>query len=381
MIRRHLIIGTTVPETLTTILNGQPKFLNLYLKVSLVTSPGKEFDFLDFEDVNNYSVPMRRGISFFNDLISLFRLIILFIKIKPDIVHSYTPKAGLLFMLAARICFVPVRIHTFTGLIWPTSFGCRRILLLNLDRLLCFCASHIIPEGRGVMNDLISGRVTRKRLEVIGFGNIAGVDTNYFSRHHKYINEISRSLKNNLGICRDDFTFIYVGRLNKDKGLSYLLAAFIQLPVSCHLLVVGAFDNEAPLDTDSKRILVMHPRVHWLGFQRDVRPALSASDVLVLPSLREGFPNVLLQAGSMGLPVIATNVSGSNEIVVQNSNGWLVPVEDIQALLSSMRKAINLSTDSLHCMGEKSRDLVCQRYERSVYWVHLLNYYKSVLAF
>ena len=134
------------------------------------------------EGVRTIGVPMERRISPLKDLVSLVRLIRVLRKEKPDMVHSMTPKAGLLCMMAAKMAGVPVRVHTFTGLVWPTSTGLKRKVLMLTDKITCVCASHIIPEGEGVKSDLISGGITKKPLKVLGYGNVMGVDLKRFSR-------------------------------------------------------------------------------------------------------------------------------------------------------------------------------------------------------
>jgi hypothetical protein len=179
--RPRLLIATTVPETLAVILRDQPRFLGQHFDVDLVTSPGSKWCTLAHEGVPVHAVPMQRGISPIRDFVSVCRMVWLMLKLQPDIVHSYTPKAGLVCMLAAWVCRVPVRVHTFTVLIWPTAQGWKQSLLKVVDRLLCACATHIVPEGAGVLHDLQMGQITGKPLRVIGHGNIAGVDVGHFS--------------------------------------------------------------------------------------------------------------------------------------------------------------------------------------------------------
>jgi glycosyltransferase involved in cell wall biosynthesis len=378
--KKKLIIATTVPETLAVILRDQPKFLNIHFDVSLVTSTGTELGLLSSENVPIHIVPMKRGISPAHDFVSLCRMILLFRSLRPDIVHSYTPKAGLVCMLAAWICRVPVRIHTFTGLIWPTQFGLLKVLLKMVDRILCSCATYIIPEGLGVLADLKSGQITIKPLEVIGHGNIAGVDVEYFSPLSSGLSDKRTNLLKTHLINQDDFVFAYIGRLNRDKGINELLAAFVKLPDHCRLLLVGALDETKPISPDTRRILDSHPRVHWLGFQQDVRPALLVANVLVLPSYREGFPNVVLQSGAMERPVIATNISGSNEAITPDFNGWLVLPGNAKDLELTMLQALAMPTPALHELGRNARQRVVARYERSAHWQRMLNLYHYLIC-
>ena len=376
-----LLISTTVPETLITILKGQPEYLSKYFEVELVTSSVVSIDNADYlvKGARLSSVDMTRGISPVSDIVSIFNMVRVLMRARPSIIHSYTPKAGLVCMVAGWLCRVPIRIHTFTGLIFPTESGFKQKLLLFADRLICIFATNVVPEGQGVRQDLKSFNVTTKPLQVIGYGNIAGVDTTHFSREDKVLLESGAVFKNGLGLKDRDFVFCYVGRLNRDKGLTELAAAFRTMPTNCHLVIVGALDETAPASSDTLDYFKGSDRVHLIGALSDVRGALMVSDVLVLPSYREGFPNVLLEAGSMGLPCIATDINGSNEIIKPGLNGWLVPAKDISSLASAMADALDSSGSELHEMGLRARERVEARFEKSAHWDRMVEYYKSLL--
>jgi glycosyltransferase involved in cell wall biosynthesis len=321
---------------------------------------------------------MIRGIHFARDLLSVLLMVHLMLKVRPDIVHSYTPKAGFTSMLAAWLCRVPVRVHTFTGLIWPTAKGWRRSLLMTVDRLLCACATHVVPEGQGVKRDLKSGRITERVLEPIGYGNIAGVDIDWFSADLPGLSKECDELRKNCAIHPDDFVFAFVGRLNKDKGLDELLGAFEDVPEHCKLIILGDLDSSSPVSTNTLQRLQTHPRIHWFGFQQDIRPALQVANVLVLPSYREGFPNVVLQACSMAIPVIATDINGCNEVIDTGVNGWLVPARDASALADAMRLACSSPKKILQQIGMAARARVVDRFERKRHWGRMLTFYESL---
>lgn len=373
-----LLIVTTVPETLSTILRGQPRFIDAHFPVSIATSPGHDFSkIVDGEGVEVHAVPMRRGISPLSDFLSVFKMTLLLLKLRPMIIHSYTPKAGLVAMLAGWICRVPVRIHTFTGLIFPTQTGFKQKLLIWIDRLICACATKVVPEGEGVKNDLYGFNITTKKLQVIGYGNIAGVDTNLFSPDIIDVSVRSASLRDELKIDKNSFVFCFVGRLNRDKGIAELASAFSELSDAAHLLLVGAHDDTAPIDAASMSLLRSNSKVHFLGFQDDIRPALACSNVLVLPSYREGFPNVILQAGAMRLPVIATDISGCNEVIRRGFNGWLVPPKDIESLAAAMRLSLSLSEADRKRLGSNARDYIKSRYEQNDHLLRMLQFYND----
>lgn len=373
-----LLIVTTVPETLATILKSQPKYLSQFHNVEIATSQDETFKVVaKNEGVRVHAVPMERGISPWRDLLSLFYFIRMLQVVRPDIVHSYTPKAGLISMLGAWITRVPVRVHTFTGLIFPTSRGFRRFLLLTIDKLVCACATHVVPEGNGVRTELIRHRVCAQPREVIGSGNIAGVDTAYYDPSLLECREAAAALREKLGIEKSEFVFCYVGRLNKDKGIEELIEAFSSLQ-GARLLIAGSLDASAPVSQHVMDAIASHPRVHHLGFVEDVRAVVLASSILVLPSYREGFPNVLLQACALEVPAITTDIVGSNEIITAGSNGWVVPARDTTSLREAMNEAMRLGRNQLSAMGRSGRNLVLEKFERRSHWERMRQFYDGL---
>lgn len=375
----RLLIVTTIPATLSSILIGQPGYLHQFYDVAVASSDdGTLLEFGRHENVAAYSVPMVRGINPFADVCSIIRMIGLIRRLRPNIVHSYTPKAGLVSMLSAWICRVPVRIHTFTGLIFPTQTGLKQKMMIWVDRLICACATIIVPEGRGVRADLQRYHITSKPLNLIGHGNIAGVDTNSFAPGVPAVQVKAEALRSRLRESR--FVFCFVGRLHRDKGIRELIQSFSRLPTEVSLLLVGGLDSEAPVDEETQEIIRRSVNILPLGFLRDIRPALEVSDVLVLPSYREGFPNVVLQAGAMCLPVIASDISGCNEVIEPGRNGWLVPPKNIDALFAAMQSAMALPREALNEMGRKARETVALRFEKKEHWERMRSFYSECVS-
>ena len=378
--KRRLTLITTVPDTMAIILGGQPRYLADQFDISLVSSPGDLLRRVEAQEgLPVMTVPMERGIHPLKDMISIWRMVRTFLCQRPDLVHSYTPKAGLVSMLAGWLCRVPVRVHTFTGLIFPTSRGLKKHVLIWVDRLICACATHVVPEGVGVKQDLQQYRITNKPLRVIGHGNIAGVDTEHFNPSVTEIRVMGNALKKKLKIKIDSKIFCFIGRINRDKGISELFQAFSELPDQAHLLLVGGIDATAPLAEELQSALRNHPRVHTLGFVDDIRPALYLTDFLVLPSYREGFPNVVLQAGAMRVPVIASDISGCNEVIEPGINGWLVPVRDANALQLTMRAAMQTTEQECEKMGYQARERIKERFERTEHWQRMLDFYREIM--
>jgi glycosyltransferase involved in cell wall biosynthesis len=333
-----IIRTATVAITLNDLLKGQLAYLNQTHEIIAVSGEDHHLQAVrDREGVRTISVPMQRAIRPFQDVVSLYRLYRVFKKEKPAIVHSVSPKAGLLSMVAAYFAGVPIRMHLFTGLIFPTKTGLSHFLLLQMDRILCAFATHIYPEGNGVRSDLIRYGVTKKPLHIIANGNITGVDTNSFTIPSDEAMQTTRSA---MQIGPSDYVFLYVGRLVGDKGINELIAAFTAPELQSKLvklLIVGYLESKLdPLKLETIQAIETNEKIIFVGFQADVRPYYAAADCLILPSYREGFPNVLLQGGAMGLPSIVTNVNGSNEIITEGFNGTIIPVKNKDAIVAAM---------------------------------------------
>lgn len=391
MFRKTKIIRTaTVALSLDFLLKGQLAFLQQQYEVVAVSGNDEHLQTVaNREQVRTVNIPMQRNISPIKDLVSLWRLYVLFKKEKPQIVHSITPKAGLLSMLAAKLAGVPVRMHTFTGLIFPTKKGFLQQLLIAMDRLLCAAATHIYPEGLGVKNDLLAYKITNKPLQIIANGNVNGIDTCYFSKKQVLIEE-QQTLKNKLGITETDFVFIFVGRLVGDKGINELVSAFLQLALSSSsfeqsaikrklkLLLVGPLESQLdPLQPDTLQAIVNNKNIISVGFQSEVRSYFAIADCLVFPSYREGFPNVVLQAGAMDLPSIVTDINGCNEIIIEGQNGLIIPVQNVKALQAAMQKMV-LDVVLIEKLRSSARHIIVSRYEQQLVWEAITSEYKRV---
>lgn len=375
-----IIRTSTVPGSLNNFCRGLLKDLkeNEGYEVIAVSSPGDALDEVrQREGVKTYAVAMERRFSPLKDLKSLGGLIKVFRKERPDLVHSITPKAGLLSMLAGWICRVPIRIHTFTGLVFPTSSGIKRKILIATDKLTCACATHIVPEGEGVKTDLQKFKITKKPLKVLGYGNIKGIDIKYFDPE---LNDIKLEAKNikKYGI----FTFIFIGRVVKDKGINELVEAFVKLNTkynNTRLLLVGSIEQELdPLLPKTLSEINSNPAIEAIGRKNDVRPWLLASDVLVLPSYREGFPNVVIEAGAMGLPSIVTDINGSREIIIDGKNGIVIPPKNSESLYKAM-ELVNNEKGLVDRLKAECRALIASRYEQGFVRQCLKDFYKKLL--
>ncbi|NBC57063.1 MAG: glycosyltransferase [Bacteroidetes bacterium] len=382
-----LIRVSTVAVSLDKLLEGQLNFLSKHFKVIGVSSPSnnnlKEVG--QRENVDVKAISMERKISLLKDFCSLVQLVILFKKESPQIVHSITPKAGLLSMIAGYFSGVPIRIHTFTGLIFPSKTGLLQKILIVMDKLLCNCATHIYPEGEGVKNELLKYNITSKPLKVLANGNVNGINTSHFNPKN-YTHKQKQALRQQLDIKEQDFVFIFVGRLVRDKGINELVTAFKSLSLGegfrerLKLLLVGPYEHE--LDALSKETLEaidQNPNIITAGFQEDVRPYYAIANALAFPSYREGFPNVVLQAGAMNLPSIVTDINGCNEIIEDGKNGLIIPPKNSDALQQAMFKLME-DQNLFQELKRNARDMITSRYEQKLVWEALLEEYKRLLV-
>ncbi len=361
---------TTVDASLDVLLKGQLRFLSSDFEVvGVASNTGRLKGVGEREGVRVVDVPMRREISPLRDLVSLVRMWWLFMRKRPYIVHSNTPKGSLLAMIAGWFAGVPHRIYTVTGLRFETTGGRLRKVLIAMERLTCRFANHVIPEGDGVRKTLLAEKITRKPLQKILNGSIGGVDTSVFDPNlfEKQPTEL--------------FNFCFVGRLVGDKGVNELVTAFVRLnekyPHTRLTLVGGMEGKHDPLDTETYETIEKCKAIDAVGQQMNVRPFLANSDAFVFPSYREGFPNVVLQAGAMGLPQIVTNINGSNEIIENGVNGLIIPPKDIEALYLAMAKMVE-SPEMVESMAKCARGKIQNRYEQRAVLEALLNEYKKI---
>jgi len=353
-----------------------PELREMGYDVVAVSSDGPELQRVCDAGGRTVTVEMQRHISPLKDILSLWQMITVFRKEKPKMVHSMTPKAGLICMIAGKLTGVPVRVHMFTGLVFPTSKGIKRRILMFTDWLTCACATHIIPEGSGVKNDLINNGITKKPIKVLGYGNCRGIDLSRFDRTPEVMVEANK-------LCKSDkFTFISIGRLVGDKGINELVEAFCRLNKelpNTRLLLVGPYEPELdPVRPETTKAIEENPTIEAVGSQRDVRPWLAASDCAVLASYREGFPNVVIEAGAMGLPQIVTDINGANEIIIDGRNGTIVPSKNADALYWAMKR---MATDTAwrKSLVANARPLIASRYEQSYVRQCLYDFYEEIL--
>jgi glycosyltransferase involved in cell wall biosynthesis len=380
--KKKLIRLTTVPISLEKLLENQLHFMKSYYDVIAVSSDKYNLERVGtLQNVPVFHVEMTRKITPLQDIIAVWKLYQFFKKEKPYIVHTHTPKAGTVGMFAAKLAGVPHRLHTIAGLPLLEVTGNKRKLLNWVEKITYAAATMIYPNSFGLKAIIIQEKFCKpEKLKVIGYGSSNGIDTSrfnpdLFSESEKHI------LKTNLGITPKDFVFIFVGRLVGDKGINELVAAFQKLAISTlsvKLLLVGSQEPDLdPLRSETVFQIKTNPNIIAVGHQNDVRLYFAIANVLVFPSYREGFPNVVLQAGAMGLPSIVTNINGCNEIIEAEKNGLIIPVKDEPAIFNAMT---NMLTNPILLSGMKqnTRPMIVSRYEQEAIWNAILAEYETL---
>lgn len=373
---------TTVPISLEKLLNNQLLFMKDYYEITAISSDKENLEKVGkSQKISVHAIEMTRKITPWKDLKALWKLYLYLKKEQPLIVHTHTPKAGTIGMIASKMAGVPHRIHTVAGLPLLETNGGKRKLLNLVEKITYSCASKIYPNSKGLKKIIIQeGFCKPEKIKIISNGSTNGIDSQFFNPE-KISNELLFHLKKSLGIQPDDFVFVYVGRLTGDKGINELVVAFQKILTefdNTKLLLVGFFESELdPLQKETIIEIKNNERIIFVPFQEDIRAYYAVSNTLVFPSYREGFPNAVLEAGAMGLPSIVTNINGCNEIIENYKNGILIPPKNPAALFMAMKKIIS-DTSLRNYLQQNARQMIVSRFEQIVLWKALLDEYQKL---
>ena len=375
--RPHIVVGITSPQTCL-VLGGRLRTLReAGFRVTLVSSPGELLTRTAAQEgVEAVAIPMQREISPLADLVSLLRLCWLLFRLNPEMTEFSTPKAGLLGSIASMLCRVPARIYFLRGLKLETCTGLKRRLLLAAERIAAACSHSVLCNSDSLRNEAIAlGLAPESKLCLLGSGSSNGVDVERFSPGPS-------TLRARLGLPPEAQVVGFVGRLTRDKGLPELIEAFdaiLAARPSTHLLLVGWFDAaEDALDGTLRARIESNPRIHMTGFVSDTAPYYRAMDVMVLPTWREGFPNVVLEAAATGIPVVTTLSTGSRDAVIPEVTGLLIPPGYPVAIQESVLKLLG-NPERSRRMGQAARAWVLDHYINGQVLALAVRYYKNLL--
>ncbi|MFT4857487.1 MAG: glycosyltransferase involved in cell wall biosynthesis [Algoriphagus sp.] len=374
-----LIRITTVPLSLKLLLAGQMKFMKANgWEVIMVSSDGREVQqIIRAEGVEHEVIPFTRKITPFQDLTCIWKLYQLFRREKPDIVHTHTPKAGLLGMIAAKLSGQKIRIHTLAGIPYMAAEGSKKSLLVQAEKWTYSSATEVWPNSEGLKSFVIEEKLCdAEKLKVIGKGSSNGVDFEKFNRDVLKENHLVAATMRILP-GDDDFIILSVGRLVQDKGIEELVHAFLESKIysMSKLVLLGSFEQELnPISIDLMKMIRENPKIVQIDWSDHVAHYMALADVLVHPSHREGFPNVLLEAGAMELPVICSDIIGNRDIISQQKTGLIFPVKEKSVLKEALEFAF-VKRDNMAQLARNLNQEVQENYDRkSIHQALLANY-------
>lgn len=339
------------------------------IDLTLISSPGPELEEICRDlPVQCCTLPIVRKPDPWRDVYCVVLLTRLLRREHFDVVHSSTPKAGLLASVAGALARVPVRIHTYTGQPWIELRGPLRMLARECDRLIGRLNTRCYADSASQRDFLIAeGLIDRKKISLLGDGSIGGVDLRRFDPAVR--NKVRAATRDRLGMTDSSLGLVFVGRVTKDKGITELVSAFRSISNyrdDLHLLLVGPFEPGLdPLPADTLGEISSNPRIHAVGFASKPEEYLAAGDIFCLPSYREGFGSVVIEAGAMELPSVATRITGVVDAVVDGETGILVPPKDAAALAGSLKELIE-SPETRYRMGQAARQRALKHFDSSV---------------
>ncbi len=375
---KRICFVTTSPLIVNFFLAPHLRHLSKRFEVTLVVNTEEAVPLLPLPGVDIISLRMRRRSAPLADLWALGRLAVLFSRGRFDLVHSFSPKAGLLAMIASRLAGVPHRVHTFTGQVWATMRGPARFLLKTADHWIGRCATHVLADSRSQCEFLVEQRViARHRCQVLGEGSVTGVDT----RRFRPAADARSAVRAELAVPQDAVIVLFLGRIKKDKGVPELARAFASLAGKhdlAHLLLVGP--DEESLSSRVADICSVHrDRVHALGYTFAPERYVAASDILVLPSHREGFGSVIIEAAAAGLPAVASRIYGITDAIVEGQTGLLHEPGDWSDLARQLDRLL-ADPDLRKKLGSGAQERAVREFQQDRLVQLLAEFYAELLA-
>ncbi|MBO6827504.1 MAG: glycosyltransferase [Sneathiella sp.] len=371
--KKKLAYVVSTPRTYLAFIKGHARILRDDYAITLISDFDSYPELSDFEDVAKIQVGIRRNISIFHDLTAMMRLIGVLWRGKFDIVHSITPKAGLLASIAGLLARCPVRVHTFTGQVWATKKGASRWLLKTIDKITLFSTTHSLADSNSQAEFLRSEGFS-KPIGVLGDGAITGIDTERF----RYDEAWRRNTRDRYSLAPDDFVFVFLGRLNRDKGVLDLVEGFSRanLGPRFKLLIIGP-DEAGLTSIIEKNQFFKMGRIILTGRSTVPEKLLNAGDVLCLPSYREGFGVSILEGAAIGLPAIVSRIYGLTDAVIEGQTGIMHEAgnaDEIAACLTVFAKDPQMAKQ----MGTEARARVLSNFSPSRVTKELRAFYGKV---
>lgn len=369
---KKIVFITASPETISCFLLAYINELSKKYDIHVATTLPENGKIRGLSDsISVHNIYIARNPKLIDDIKSLYSLTHFLLKQKFDVVHSFTPKAGLLSQISAFLVRVPIRFHTFTGQVWATQKGVKRFLLKYLDKITATLATFCLVDGPAQRSFLIDEHLlTAENSDVLAEGSLSGVNLERFS----YSDSIRQTLRKEHGVAKDEFVFLFVGRLKSEKGLPELIEAFntVKTTLQIKLMIIGSDeDNLSHLFANIKNI-------DYLGFKSNISDYYSLADILCLPSHREGFNNVVLEAASCNLPSIASNIYGLSDAVVDGHSGYLHQVKSQQDIKACMEKVLN-NLEELSLLRNNARSHVAEMFDEKILLKAFISFYDSYL--
>jgi glycosyltransferase involved in cell wall biosynthesis len=373
---------TTIPMSLL-FLRGQVGYMKEHgFDVQIISSPGEGLmEFGEREQVRVHAVPIERRISPLADLVTIFRLALLFRRERAQIVHGHTPKGALVSMIAAFLARVPIRVYHLRGLPLEGATALRRIVLWTTEWISCVLATRVIAVSHSLRQVALAYRFCPpQKIVVLAKGSGNGVDAEHL--YHPMPDRVRAEVRRDYDIPATATVIGFVGRLVRDKGVAELSQAWRMISQSrddAYLMIIGPVEERDRLPQELLEWLRSHDRIRFTGMQTDIARLYAAADVIALPTYREGFPNVALEAAAMGLPIVATRVTGCVDAVVHDQTGLLCAPRNPEALAASLLRYLD-DPQLRQCHGDAARVRVLRDFQPKVIWTAIEQQYRSLLA-
>lgn len=325
------------------------------------------------KNVSFVNLKFKRNISFFNDILSFLLTLIFFFKEKPNLSISFTPKVGFIVAIVSFITNTPTRIHWFTGQVWATKNGLSRIFLKSIDKIIYFLSDKVLIDSISQKKFLIKEKiVTKKKSTVLHKGSVGGVDLNKF----KFDKKKKIQLRKKYSIPKDTFVFLYLGRINKDKGIDDLINAFdkIDKRLNFMLIFVGSVEEKKYFYQFKNHKKILH-----IGFTKKPEQWFSLSDILCLPSYREGFGTVIIEAAACGIPTLCSKIYGLKDAIDEHKTGFFHKVgslSDIERKILYILKNKKL----IKKYGKLARKRVIKDFDQDILSKNLLKFINSIIV-